>query len=57
VFALNPMVGVIDGFRWSVLDAPAPPASDLVSAVSALVLLVGGLAYFQRVERRLADRI
>jgi lipopolysaccharide transport system permease protein len=56
-YALNPMVGVIDGFRWSVLDAPAPPAADLVSAVSALVLLVGGLAYFQRVERRLADRI
>jgi lipopolysaccharide transport system permease protein len=57
LYALNPMVGVIDGFRWSVLDAPAPPAADLVSAASALVLLAAGLAYFQRVERRLADRI
>jgi lipopolysaccharide transport system permease protein len=57
VLALNPMVGVIDGFRWSVLDAPAPPAADLLSAVSGLLLLAGGLAYFQRVERRLADRI
>ena len=57
LYALNPMVGVIDGFRWSLLDAPAPAAADLASAASAAVLLVVGLSYFQRVERRLADRI
>jgi hypothetical protein len=51
------MVGVIDGFRWSVLAAPPPPAADALSAVSGVALLVGGLAYFQRVERRMADRI
>ncbi len=57
LFAINPMVGVIDGFRWSVLDGPPPPAADLISAASALLLLMAGLAYFQSVERQMADRI
>jgi len=57
LYALNPMVGVIDGFRWSLLGAPAPPPADLVSLASGVALLIGGLAYFQRIERRMADRI
>lgn len=57
VYAINPMVGVIEGFRWSVLAAPAPGAESLVSLASGLLLLIGGLLYFHSVERRLADRI
>lgn len=54
--AVNPMVGVVEGFRWAVLgNAGAPWALIGVSASAALVLLVGGLAYFDRVERSFAD--
>ena len=56
--AINPMVGVVEGFRWATLGtADAPWALIGVSAASALVLLVGGLAYFDRVERKFADFI
>jgi lipopolysaccharide transport system permease protein len=56
VYALNPMVGVIDGFRWALLeDAAAPVATLPVSAASAVVLLVLGLYYFRRVEDSFAD--
>jgi lipopolysaccharide transport system permease protein len=55
--AINPMVGVVEGFRWAVLGADAPLALIGVSAVSALVLFVAGLAYFDRVERSFADFI
>ena len=55
VYALNPMVTVLDGFRWSVADGPAPGPESLVSAAVVLVLLVGGLAYFRRAERAFAD--
>jgi homopolymeric O-antigen transport system permease protein len=53
----NPMAGVIDGFRWSLLDAPRPAAYAVVSLFSALLLVTAGLVYFARVERRLADVI
>ena len=53
----NPMAGVVEGFRWCLLSGPAPPAEALVSAGVTFLLLLTGLAYFQRVERRLADRI
>ena len=56
--AINPMVGVVEGFRWATLGtADAPLELIGVSAVSALVLLVAGLAYFDRVERSFADHI
>jgi lipopolysaccharide transport system permease protein len=56
LYAINPMVGVVEGFRWATLgtaDAPFGPMA--VSAAAAVVLLVAGLAYFDRVERRFAD--
>src|SRR5215207_8358466 len=56
-FAVNPLVGVLDGFRWSLLDAPPPGAEDLVSLASAALLLISGLAYFRHAERRFADQI
>jgi lipopolysaccharide transport system permease protein len=56
--AINPMVGVVEGFRWATLGtADAPLELIGISAVSALVLLVAGLAYFDRVERSFADYI
>jgi lipopolysaccharide transport system permease protein len=57
VYALNPMVGVVDGFRWSVVGAPAPGAEVLVSVAVAIALLVTGGLYFRRVEGEFADYI
>lgn len=58
VYALNPMVGVLEGFRWAVLDGPRPAGSMLLASTAVmLVLLVSGLLYFQRTERRFADVI
>lgn len=56
LYGLNPMVGVIDGFRWALLGSGSPPGSMvLVSALAALVIFVTGLLYFQSHERALAD--
>jgi lipopolysaccharide transport system permease protein len=58
VAAINPMTGVVEGFRWAVLGKPAAPWTLIgVSAASALLALVGGLVYFDRVERGFADVI
>ncbi|HEX6229832.1 MAG TPA: ABC transporter permease [Solirubrobacterales bacterium] len=58
LWAANPMVGVVEGFRWAVLgNGDAPLALIGVSAVSAAALLLAGLAYFDRVERSFADFI
>jgi lipopolysaccharide transport system permease protein len=59
IFRLNPMAGVIDGFRWALLGAGSPPPVESVLAsvvVTGLVLLTG-MAYFRRVERTFADII
>jgi lipopolysaccharide transport system permease protein len=56
-YALNPMVGVVDGFRWAVLGRPEVPAAAVFSAVVVLALLLGGLNYFRRTERTFADVI
>jgi lipopolysaccharide transport system permease protein len=54
--AINPMVGVVEGFRWATLGTGNAPWELIgISAVSALVLFLGGLAYFDRVERSFAD--
>jgi len=54
--AINPMVGVVEGFRWATLGSGEAPWDLIaISAASACVLLVAGLAYFDRVERRFAD--
>jgi lipopolysaccharide transport system permease protein len=54
----NPAAGPIEGFRWALLGAPWPGAGPLlVSLVTSSVVLVSGVAYFLRVERRFADVI
>jgi lipopolysaccharide transport system permease protein len=56
VYGLNPMVGVVEGFRWALLDkAPPPGAMLLVSVAATAVLLLGGLYYFRRMESSFAD--
>jgi lipopolysaccharide transport system permease protein len=56
VYALNPMVAVVDGFRWALLGTAAPPASAVAaSSAVALVLLVTGTFYFRRMEQWFAD--
>jgi lipopolysaccharide transport system permease protein len=56
LYALNPMVGVVEGFRWAVLGAKGEPASELLAAaLVALLLLITGVFYFRRVERTFAD--
>lgn len=57
-YGLNPMVGVVEGFRWALLGADtAPGPIILVSALMALALLVGGAFYFRRMEKTFADVI
>jgi len=57
-YSLNPIVGVVEGFRWALLGK-APPAIGpmLLSLVIVFLLLVGGLVYFRRTERSFADVI
>ena len=59
IYQLNPMVGVIEGFRWALLGQGLPPpvTAVAVSTVVTVVVLVLGLAYFRRVERTFADVI
>ena len=56
LYTLNPMTGVVEGFRWALLGTrDQPGALLLVSALSVTVLLLGGLYNFRRMERRFAD--
>jgi lipopolysaccharide transport system permease protein len=56
-YALNPMTGVIQSYRAILLEGTAPPESLMVSALVALVLLIGGYAFFKRLEYLFADII
>lgn len=56
VYAINPMVGVVEGFRWALLGADtAPGPMIIVSSLAALSLLVSGAFYFRRLEKTFAD--
>jgi len=56
LYGLNPMAGVIEGFRWALTGQGAPPSLMLgVSTVAVLVVLVGGVWYFQKMEGTIAD--
>lgn len=56
VYSLNPMVGVIEGFRWALLGTETAPGPMVaVSACAAVVILLGGAYYFRRLEKRFAD--
>jgi len=56
LYGLNPMAGVVEGFRWALLgNANAPGPLIWASAAAALVILVSGAFYFRRMERTFAD--
>lgn len=58
VYSLNPMVGVIEGFRWSLLGAGPPSVMAIAVSVAVTApVLVGGLVFFRRMERAFADVI
>ena len=55
LYGLNPMAGVVEGFRWGLFGGAVPGSILLTSAVSALFLLITGALYFWRVEETFAD--
>lgn len=59
LYSMNPMVGIIDGFRWAILDGRTPldPAASALSVVATGGFLVLGVRYFRRTERGFADVI
>jgi lipopolysaccharide transport system permease protein len=56
IYSINPMVGVIEGFRWALLQTDTAPGMPIViSAITALLILVTGTFYFRRMEKTFAD--
>ncbi len=56
IYSLNPMVGVVEGFRWALLGTDTQPGPMIVvSTLAALALLIGGAFYFRRMEKTFAD--
>jgi len=56
LYGLNPMAGVVEGFRWALLGKqPAPGAMFAVSSIVVAVLLISGLYYYRRMEKNFAD--
>lgn len=58
LYGLNPMVGVVEGFRWALFgDGQAFHLANLISIPIILLVLIGGLLYFNRVEKTFADHL
>jgi homopolymeric O-antigen transport system permease protein len=57
LYGLNPMTGVVEGFRWALAGGPAPGPIVIASAAAVVVLLVSGLYFFRRLEGTFADVI
>jgi lipopolysaccharide transport system permease protein len=59
LYALNPMTGVVEGFRWALLGTQQSGSIELlaVSAFISLIVLISGLFYFKRMERSFADMV
>jgi lipopolysaccharide transport system permease protein len=57
LYGLNPMAGVVEGFRWALLGTPPPGPIVWVSAAVAVLILVSGAFYFRRMERIFADTL
>jgi lipopolysaccharide transport system permease protein len=55
LYGLNPMAGVVEGFRWALLGTQPPGPMLAVSVVAVIMILVGGLYYFRRMEETFAD--
>jgi lipopolysaccharide transport system permease protein len=56
IYGLNPMVGVVEGFRWALLGTETAPGPIIaVSSLVAIAALVGGALYFKRMEKTFAE--
>lgn len=55
IYSLNPMVGVVQGFRWAFFGGSPPDMTLLISSLAVLLLLVSGLFFFRRMEKTFAD--
>jgi hypothetical protein len=56
IYGLNPMVGVVEGFRWALLGTNTAPGPIIaVSSTAAIIILVTGAFYFRRMEKSFAD--
>jgi lipopolysaccharide transport system permease protein len=58
IYSLNPMVAVVEGFRWGLVGGAAPSVDVVAASVgTTAVLLIGGLLVFDRFTRTFADRV
>jgi lipopolysaccharide transport system permease protein len=58
IYSLNPMAGVVNGFRWALLGTNTGPGLDMaVSVIISILILIGGLFYFRNMEKTFADTI
>src|SRR5438132_5469859 len=57
LYGLNPMAGVIDGFRWAITGHGHAPGPLLASAFAVALVVLGGLVFFNRMETSVADRV
>jgi lipopolysaccharide transport system permease protein len=57
LYGLNPMAGVIEGFRWGLLGQERPSTTLWVSISAVVILLLGGVIYFRRIEGTVADLV
>jgi lipopolysaccharide transport system permease protein len=56
LYGINPMAGVVEGFRWALLGTDTAPDPVLIaSSLAALVLCLSGAFYFRRMEKNFAD--
>jgi lipopolysaccharide transport system permease protein len=56
-YGLNPMTGVIEGFRWALLGTEPPGEIAIVSAGISIAILISGTFYFRRMQRTFADEV
>jgi len=57
IFNLNPLVGIVEGFRWSILGTPPYLDGLYISIVIVFILLISGIIYFHKIEKIMADII
>jgi len=57
LYGLNPMVGVVEGFRWALLGTNPPSAMIILSVLVSVVTFISGLFYFRRMEKNFADLV
>lgn len=57
IYFLNPMAGIVEGYRWAILGTATPPAMSFLSIASMAVLLILALIYFKRIDGKIADYV